>query len=68
MTTFPKVTIGLDLGDRRSDYCVLTATGRVAERGHVVTDRAGLTEYLRRYRGARVILEVGTHSPGPVGW
>jgi transposase len=63
MTTFPKVTIGLDLGDRQSTYCALTATGRVAARGHVPTDRAGLTEWLRPYRRARVILEVGTHSP-----
>ena len=41
MTTLPKVTIGLDLGDRRSTYCVLTAMARVVERGQVPTDRAG---------------------------
>ena len=61
MTTTSKVTIGLDLGDRISDYCVVTGAGRVAERGRVPTDRAGMLEWLRGYRRDRVILEVGTH-------
>jgi transposase len=63
MTHFPKVTIGLDLGDRRSTYSILTAAARVAARGQVPTDRAGILEWLRPYRNARVILEVGSHSP-----
>jgi transposase len=57
------VTIGLDLGDRRSDLCVLEGAGEVQARLQAATTRLGLAKALRRYPGARVVLEVGTHSP-----
>lgn len=63
MTTLPRITIGLDLGDGRSHYCVLDQAGQVTDRGTVCTTRAGLRELGERYHGARVVLEVGTHSP-----
>ena len=56
-------TIGLDLGDRFSQVCVLDATGEVMARFRVATTRKGLEGGLARYPGARVVLEVGTHSP-----
>lgn len=57
------VTIGVDVGDRRSDVCVLDAAGAVAARLRVATTAVALAQALRPYRAARVILEVGTHSP-----
>jgi len=57
------VTIGLDLGDRTSHYCVLDGNGVVVEEGRVSTT----AESLRRRFGtgvkARIAMEVGTHSP-----
>jgi transposase len=56
-------TIGLDLGDRFSQVCVLDAAGEVEARFRVATTRKALERGLARYPGARVVLEVGTHSP-----
>jgi hypothetical protein len=50
MSPLPKVTIGLDVGDRMWVYAVLDARGRVTARGKVPTDRAGLTAWLRQTR------------------
>ena len=57
------LTIGLDLGDRRSRACVLGADGQVVEAASVATELAPLTRWVQRYPGARVVMEVGTHSP-----
>jgi transposase len=57
------VTIGLDVGDRRSDLCVLDGTGTVEARLQAATTEPALVAALRRYAQARVVLEVGTHSP-----
>ena len=56
-------TIGVDLGDRFSQVCVLDAAGEVAAGFRVATTAKGFDRGLSRYRGARVVLEVGTHSP-----
>jgi transposase len=61
-------TIGLDLGDRFSQVCVLDAKGEVTARVRVATTVKGLEAALRRYAGARVVLEVGTHSPWVSHW
>jgi transposase len=53
----------LDLGDRRSAWCVIDAAGQVAARGTVATEREALTRWIARYPRARVVMEVGTHSP-----
>jgi transposase len=57
------VTIGLDLGDRHSELCVLDAGGTVQQRATIRTTADGLTRGMASYAGARVVLEVGTHSP-----
>jgi len=62
-TLFPRITIGLDLGDSRSTFCVLDYAGQVIERGTAPTTRAALREVCGRYPRARVVVEVGTHSP-----
>lgn len=56
-------TIGLDLGDRYSHGCVLNEAGEVVTRFRMATTRQGLTRALRGHAAARVVFEVGTHSP-----
>lgn len=62
-TCFPKITIGLDLGDRKSCVCELDASGRVLRRGTIATTEAAIRAYLGGRERSRVVLEAGTHSP-----
>ena len=62
-TTLPALTIGLDLGDRHSRLCALTAAGEIVEESRLPTTRAALEHRFRGADPARVVLEVGTHSP-----
>jgi transposase len=54
--------IGLDLGDQTSHYCVLDREGREIEFKKVATTRKALKALFERFRDARLICEVGTHS------
>lgn len=58
----PERTIGLDVGERWSVVCVVSGEGAVVDRFRVATQAVQLS---RRLSGvpARVVLEVGTHSP-----
>jgi transposase len=59
----PSVVIGVDVGDRSSRFCVLEAvTGEELRKGRMATSTLGLDRLLSRYRDARVVIEVGTHS------
>ena len=58
-----KITIGLDLGDRRHRFCVLSGKGEVLEEGSVGNNRAALSEVGGRYPEALVVMEAGCHSP-----
>jgi transposase len=60
---FPNLTIGIDLGDRKSRLYVIDARGERVVEGWAQTTREGLTKWLRKYPGARVVMEAGTHSP-----
>jgi transposase len=60
---FPSVTIGLDLGDRQSSVCIVDAAGSVVEERSVATTPAGLQRLFETRAPARIVLEVGTHSP-----
>ena len=57
------VTIGLDLGDRRCEACVLDAAGEVVERRSVATTKVAMEGVFDEYVGCLVVMEVGTHSP-----
>lgn len=59
----PRQTIGLDLGDKSSRYCVLDAAGEVQDEGSVGTTQRGMTQRFARMGRSRIALEVGTHSP-----
>jgi len=62
--TWPtSVTVGLDLGDRCSHFCVLDAGGQPLEQGRVAMSPAELTTFFERVGPARLVVEVGGHSP-----
>jgi transposase len=57
------LTIGLDLGDKYSEACVVDGSGEVLETFRVRTTQAALDRALSRFESAHVVLEVGTNSP-----
>src|ERR1700746_1929009 len=57
------LTIGLDLGDRSSWYCVLDETGQILVESKVSTSPNALKEVFGSKRRSRIALETGTHSP-----
>lgn len=58
-----KETIGVDLGDRYSAYCVVDqGTGEVTARGRLRTAPPAFQKFFASRGGARVVMEVGTHS------
>ena len=58
-----RLTVGLDLGDRTSRYCILDEAGEVVSEGWLPTTKGGLDSLLGKMPSSRVALEVGTHSP-----
>lgn len=57
------LTVGIDIGDRSSYYCVLNQTGEVLSEGTLATTRKGLKQVFGKMVRRRVALEVGAHSP-----
>jgi transposase len=53
--------IGIDLGRKNSQICILTQEGELIERG-VRTERERFAAALKNHRGARILLEAGTES------
>ena len=58
-----KLTIGLDLGDRFSWYCVLDEAGEVVLEQKVATTPKAMKEVFGGMPRSRLALETGTHSP-----
>jgi transposase len=60
----PKVTAGLDLGDKFSYLCLLdTASGEVIEEGRLRTTAEAFERRFAALEPMRIAIEVGTHSP-----
>jgi transposase len=59
----PTLTIGLDLGDRNSWYCVLDDAGQIQVEQRVRTSAKALQEVFGAMPRSRIALETGTHSP-----
>ena len=55
------ITIGMDLGDKHSEYCVLDQNGEVKKRGSVATTKAGMRRAFGRLKRCRMAIEVGSH-------
>ena len=62
-TTNPDTTIGLDLGDKRHAICVLDQQGEIIDERSITNHRESLRRLAKKYPGARIALEVGSHSP-----
>jgi transposase len=58
-----KLTIGLDLGDRSSCYCVLDEAGEVVLEQKLSTTAKAMKEGFGRMPCSRIALETGMHSP-----
>jgi transposase len=58
-----KLTVGLDLGDRNSWYCVLEESGQIQLEQRVRTNAKALREIFGAMPRSRIALEIGTHSP-----
>ena len=56
-------TLGLDLGDRKHQLCVLNSAGEVVREGSLPNTRPALSQLLAEFAGATVAMEAGTHSP-----
>ena len=59
----PKLTIGLDLGDRSTQLCALDARGQIRAMERLRTTPAALERHGAALPRCRIVLEVGTHSP-----
>src|SRR5215469_10337683 len=58
-----QLTIGLDLGDRNSWYCVVDEVGQIQMEQRVRTTEKTLREVFGTMPRSRIALETGTHSP-----
>ena len=60
----PKVTVGLDLGDRYSHLCLLdTQSGEVIEEDRLRTSPEAFKRRFVSEQPMRIAIEAGTHSP-----
>jgi transposase len=58
-----RLTIGLDLGDRSTFYCVLNGAGEVVLEAKVATNPEAMRKTFEKMPASRIALETGTHSP-----
>jgi transposase len=58
-----KLTIGVDLGDRWSFYCVLDEAGKIILEQKVPTTPEAMKQSFSRIPQSCIALETGTHSP-----
>jgi transposase len=63
MAAEQRMTVGLDLGDRTSRYCILNEAGEKAIEDKLPTTKGGFTAVFGKMPACRIALEVGTHSP-----
>lgn len=57
-----RLTVGVDLGDRMSSYCILGLDGETLAEGQLRTAQEDVAEFFQALTIARVVIEVGTHS------
>ena len=57
-----RLTVGVDLGDRWSQYCILGLKGEMLAEGQLRTTQEDVREFFQALTVARVVIEVGTHS------
>jgi len=57
-----RLTVGVDLGDQWSNYCILGLGGETLREGQFRTRRQEVEEFFQGLAVSRVVIEVGTHS------
>ncbi len=57
-----RLTVGVDLGDRWSQYCILGLKGETLAEGQLRTTQEDVREFFQALTAARIVIEVGTHS------
>lgn len=62
ITTASRVTVGMDLGDRYSQICVLDEAGEMVEQGRVPTTDKAVRQRFAAMERCRIAIEAGTHS------
>jgi len=55
--------VGIDLGDKKSNYCFIDAKGNIFAEGTLATTQTELNELFSSIPRCRIAIEVGTHSP-----
>jgi hypothetical protein len=62
-TTRNRMTIGIDLGDRFSQLCVLDEAGETIEEARLAMAEKAVRQRFASMPPARIAIEAGTHSP-----
>ena len=57
-----RLTVGVDLGDQWSRYCILGLQGETLSEGDLQTKQAEVAEFFKALPPARVAIDVGTRS------
>jgi transposase len=57
-----RLTVGVDLGDQWSNYCILGLAGETLAEGQFRTRKQEVAEFFQVLAMSRVVIEVGTHS------
>jgi len=55
--------VGIDLGDKKSNYCFLDTKGNIVAEGTLATTQAELTSLFSAIAKCTIAIEVGMHSP-----
>ena len=58
-----RLTIGMDLGDHWSCYCILDEAGKILREQRVTTTPEALKQAFAKMPRSLIALETGTHSP-----
>jgi transposase len=62
-STMVRRTVGIDLGDRVSRYCVVGAGGLIEHEDRLMTRNDAVQRWAESFPPSRMVLEAGTHSP-----
>jgi len=58
-----QLTVGLDLGDRSSAYCILNGAGEIVLEHKLATTPEAIEQVFASMPRCRIAMETGTHSP-----
>ena len=61
-TNRPRLSIGLDLGDKRSRFCLMSDTEEILVENSVAMTRHAVSRVFSKFERARVVIEASTHS------